>query len=55
MVGDIYRRGEGVPQNDAEAAKWWRRAAEQGHTKAQYNLGAMYAKGRVCHRTTSRP
>ena len=25
---------------------WFRKAAEQGHPKAQYNLGVIYAKGR---------
>ena len=25
--------------------KWYRKAAEQGHAKAQYHLGAMYADG----------
>ena len=25
--------------------KWYRKAAEQGVAKAQYNLGLMYAKG----------
>ncbi len=28
-----------------EAAKWFRKAAEQGHAVAQYNLGAMYYEG----------
>ena len=27
------------------AAYWYRRAADQGHADAQYNLGCMYAKG----------
>ncbi len=35
-----------MPQDDAVAVGWWRKAAEQGHAKAQYNLGFMYAKGR---------
>ena len=26
--------------------RWYRRAAEQGHTKAQFKLGAMYFMGR---------
>ena len=30
---------------DAEAVAWYRRAAEQGHTRAQYNLGGMYGQG----------
>ena len=38
--------GEGVPQDDAEAVIWYRRAAEQGHAGAQYSLGRMYDIGR---------
>jgi len=34
-----------VPQNYAEALKWYRKAAEQGHVQAQLNLGAMYING----------
>lgn len=35
-----------VPRDYAEAAKWYRKAAEQGHAGAQYNLGFMYGTGR---------
>ena len=41
----MYDHGEGVPENDAEAVKWYRKAADQGHADAQLNLGNMYAKG----------
>ena len=41
----MYHKGKGVPQDYAEAAKWYRKAAEQGHADAQYNLGNMYGKG----------
>ena len=41
----MYSHGYGVPKNKAEALKWYRKAAEQGHKKAQSNLGVMYAKG----------
>ena len=34
-----------VPQDDAEAVRWYRLAAEQGHSKAQYNLGLMNDTG----------
>ena len=34
-----------MPQDYAEAVKWWRKAAEQGHVKTQYQLGEMYHKG----------
>jgi TPR repeat protein len=41
----MYYTGQGVPQDDAEAARWYRKAADQGHAGAQFNLGAMYADG----------
>ena len=44
-LGVSYGKGEGVPENDAEAAKWFRRAAEQGNVGAQLNLGAAYYNG----------
>jgi len=41
----MYGEGRGVPQDYAEAARWYRRAAEQGDAQAQYNLGLAYARG----------
>ena len=41
----MYNTGEGVPQNYRKAAKWVRRAAEQGHADAQFTLGLMYYHG----------
>ncbi len=41
-----YHDGEGVPQDDTEAMKWFERAAEQGHVDAQSPLGAYYWAGR---------
>ena len=38
-LGFMYNTGEGVPQDDAEAVKWYRLAAEQGDASAQFNLG----------------
>ena len=35
-----------MPQTDAEAAKWYRLAADQGDADAQINLGGMYHNGR---------
>ena len=42
----MYAVGRGVPQDDAEAVRWYRLAANQGFTAAQVNLGMMYAQGR---------
>ena len=44
-LGNMYANGEGVPQDDAEAVRWYRLAAEQGLASAQLNLGVMYATG----------
>ena len=41
-LGLMYDRGEGMPEDDAEAVRWYHRAAEQGHVRAQYMLGGMY-------------
>ena len=41
----MYQNGKGVPQDHAEAFKWYRLAANQGVADAQLNLGVMYGKG----------
>ena len=45
-LGFMYSVGQDVPQDYAEAAKWYRLAAEQGDGFAQLNLGDMYKFGR---------
>lgn len=45
-LGMLYVSGDGVPQDDAEAVRWFRLAAEQGDADAQHNLGFMYSTGR---------
>ena len=44
-LGNMYRRGEGVPQDYILAYKWYKLAAEEGYAEAQYNLGTMYDLG----------
>lgn len=44
-LGSLYRQGQGVAQDDKQAALWWAKAADQGHTDAMDNLGLRYAKG----------
>ena len=41
----MYDTGDGVPENGAEAVKWYRKAAEQGYAAAQFELGLMYESG----------
>ena len=43
----LYDKGLGVPQSDADALRWYTRAAEQGDARAEYNLGLMYMNGQV--------
>ena len=44
-LGQMLRNGQGVPQDDVEAVRWYRLAAAQGHAIAQYALGFMYDTG----------
>ena len=45
LLGVMYRNGRGVPENDAEAVRWYRLAADQGYASAQVHLGFMYRNG----------
>lgn len=40
-IAGMYSTGNGVEQNFAEAARWYKPAAEQGHPIAQNNLATM--------------
>ena len=42
----MYANGQGVPQDYAEALKWYRMAAEQGNADAQLNVGQIYWLGK---------
>lgn len=44
-LGMMYEQGEGVPQNRAEAIKWYQKAADQGHPSAQSDLAYLYEHG----------
>ena len=41
----MYRFGQGVPQDYAQAVQWYRKAADQGDADAQSTLGLMYRRG----------
>jgi len=45
-IGARYATGEDVPQDYAEAVRWFSMAAEQGHVVSQATLGAYYWAGR---------
>ena len=42
-LGQMYYSGWVLAPDYAEAAKWFRKAAEQGDTDAQYRLGICYS------------
>ena len=46
LLGGMYELGQGVPQDDKAAVKWYRLAAKQRYAYAQYRLGWMYGSGR---------
>ena len=45
-LGMRYAEGDGVVQNDKEAAKWFALAAKQGVAEAQYQYGLALLQGR---------
>jgi uncharacterized protein len=44
-LGFKFASGRGPELDYAQAAHWYRKAAEQSHPLAQFNLGVMYAEG----------
>ncbi len=46
QLGIRYAEGDGVIQNDKEAAKWFGLAAKQGLAEAQYHYGLALLRGR---------
>ena len=44
-LGVMYANGQGVEEDNEEAARLIGLAAEQGHVNAQFYLGVMYANG----------
>ena len=44
-LGVMYANGQGVQLDYAEAAKWYRAAAEKGIAAAQTKLGQLYMEG----------
>ena len=48
-LGQFSRHGRFIPEvaeEDSDPVQWYRKAAEQGHKKAQYQLGLLYEAGR---------
>ena len=44
-IGVMHEWGNGMPQDNSQALKWYKRSAEHFHKDAQNNLGALYSKG----------
>jgi TPR repeat protein len=45
QLGLRHYHGAGVPEDYAEAVKWWSLAADQGYARSEYGLGHMYENG----------
>ncbi|MBL8258620.1 MAG: sel1 repeat family protein [Candidatus Competibacteraceae bacterium] len=44
-LGVLYDEGKGMPEDNAKAMEWYRKAADQGFSQAQVNLGIMHQHG----------
>lgn len=47
LLGNRYRKGEGVPRDIAEAVRLYKLAAEQGNGASAYRLAEIYRTGKV--------
>jgi TPR repeat protein len=48
LVGTAYSSGRGVPEDQTEAVKWFRKSAELGDGAAQMIMGTRCATGKGC-------
>ena len=48
ILAQLYRTGQDIGQNKAEAAKLYKKAAEKGHAMAQFNLDSVDIQADVC-------
>lgn len=44
-IAEMYEKGGSLPENQAEAIRWWTRAAARGDQDAQVGLGLALVKG----------
>jgi TPR repeat protein len=44
-LATMYRDGTGVAKDETEAARWFRKAADAGNSRAMANLGTAYENG----------
>ncbi len=45
IVGGMYAKGQGVPEDDVEAVRWFRLSADQGNADGQAALATVYQAG----------
>jgi TPR repeat protein len=45
QAGELFRKGDGVEKNYAEAVKWYQQAANEGDLRAEFWLGSIYMGG----------
>jgi len=48
-VGLIYANGKGVNRDSYQAMEWYKKAADQGNTAAQYNLAKLISQRKDSH------
>jgi hypothetical protein len=53
-LGFMYMHGECVDKDEAEAVKWFTRAAEQGLAGSAMTLGLMYEQGQGVEKDTAK-
>ncbi len=44
-IGDMYQKGDDLPQSSSTAVDWYRKAAEQGDARAQVKLANLLLQG----------
>ncbi len=47
LIGQLYYSGHGVVHNNKAAASWWERAARQGLSAAQNDMGVLYHRHHI--------
>ena len=52
-LGAAFYNGDGAPQSDKEAAKWFRQSADHNYAAAQYMMGVLYAYGQGVEQSTT--
>ncbi len=45
QLGELYKLGQGVPQDPAQARAWYERSANGGNVLAMHRIGVMAARG----------